>query len=260
MPVPLRPSRLPAVASLAALLVACAPSSVAPGVEVETPPPGLWEHPPAVAAVEPPRVLFFGSSTTGGSGASRRDRRWTTLVSRRFGWSEVNRGLSSSTLTELGRKVPSGEARWREAVGGEPADLVVVMYGANDVLARVPLGDPATPGTFRHAAGSVLRGIRAALPGATLLVLTPQPNRATAAAREPYDLALAEAAAAVEATFVHAGAAFPEERLGALGADRLHLNDAGHAALAAFLLEREALFTGRPGPRLAGRSPARAPW
>jgi lysophospholipase L1-like esterase len=233
----MRKTAVAAAGALVAVLVACSPAAADAGAEPR--------DPAARATPAPLRAVFFGSSTTEGSGASRPDRRWTSILSSGLGWIEVNRGLSGSTLTDLRGSVPSGEERWREAVAGEPADLVLVMYGTNDALARVPLGDPETPGTFRHAAAAVVRGIRAALPDATVVVLTPQPNRATAATREPYDAALAEAAAAAGAVFLPAGSAFAEERLADLSADALHLNDAGHAALATFLLERRSLFAAR---------------
>jgi lysophospholipase L1-like esterase len=253
---------LPARAALAAaaLLAACGAGTAgapADGLPPELP-PDLWaslEPPPP-----PPRAVFFGSSTTAGAGASRPERRWTSIVARRLGWVEVNRGLSTSTLTSIGRRTPSGEQRWREAIAGPPADAVSVMYGANDVLARVPLGDPATPGTFRHAAAAVLRGLREALPAATLVVCAPQPSLATAAERAPYDLALAEAARAAGASFVPAGTAFPEERLPELTVDRLHLNDAGHAAVAEFVLAHRGRLFERSGTVAQGASASsRAP-
>jgi lysophospholipase L1-like esterase len=227
----------------AALLLACSANTA--GSPPDALSPDLASRPP------PARVVFFGSSTTAGAGASAPERRWTSIVSRRLGWIEVNRGLSSSTLASVGRRTPSGEQRWREALAGPPADIVYVMYGANDVLADVPLGDPDTPGTFRHAAMAVLRGMREALPDAALVVCAPQPSRATAARREPYDLALAEAAAAAGALFVPAGSAFPEGRLGELTADRLHLNDAGHAAVAEFVLGRRGTLAARHGAATA---------
>jgi lysophospholipase L1-like esterase len=233
------------LAAVAAILLSCSPRA-------GTPPDAL--SPELAEPAAPARVVFFGSSTTAGSGASRPERRWTAIVSRRLGWIEVNRGLSTSTLTSIGRRTPSGEQRWREALAGERADAVFVMYGANDVTAHVPLGDPATPGTFRHAAATVLRGIREALPDAALVVCTPQPSRATAARREPYDLALAEAALAVGAHLIHAGAAFPEARLGELTVDRLHLNDAGHAAVAELVLARRGRILERGGGAPAARA------
>lgn len=237
---------------MAALLVlACAPQPVGPSPDALAP---ELEVP-----ARPQRVVFLGSSTTAGSGASTPARRWSSIVARRLGWIEVNRGLSSSTLTNLGRKVPSGEERWREALAGAEADVVLVMYGANDVLARVPLGDLDTSGTFRHASAAMLRGIREALPDAAIVVCAPQPSQAMAARREPYDLALAEAAASAGALFVPAGAAFPEERLGAFSTDNLHLNDAGHAALAEFILAKLAASGAREpgGPRRARRDGTR---
>lgn len=234
---PFTPAR--AALALAALLAACGANTAG------APPDAL--SPELAPALPPPRVLFLGSSTTAGAGASRPERRWTTIVSRRLGWLEVNRGLSGSTLTELGRRTPSGERRWRDALAGPPADVVYVMYGANDVLAQVPLGDPETPGTFRHAAAALLRGIREALPDAALVVCAPQPSRATAARRELYDLALAEAAAREGALFVPTWSAFPPERLGELTADRLHLNDAGHAAVAELVLSRRGTLAERHG-------------
>jgi lysophospholipase L1-like esterase len=237
--------RLACIAVAAALLASARHVTGAPeALELAPPPP-------------PARVVFFGSSTTEGSGATTPDRRWTTLVARRLGWIELNRGLSRSTLTDLGGAVPSGEARWREALAGEPADVVFVMYGANDVVAHVPLGDPATPGTFRHAAATTLRGMRALLPHAILVVCTPQPGRALSARRAPYDLALAEAAAGVGAIFVPAGTAFPEERLAELAADRIHLNDRGHAALAEFVAGAPALAALHTRTPPAARASAR---
>ncbi len=228
----------PTALAAAALLLACGASTSG------SPPDGLRpEHAPTPP---PARVVFFGSSTTAGAGASRPERRWTSIVSRRLGWIEVNRGLSTSTLTNVRRKTASGEQRWHQALAGAAPDAVVVMYGANDVLARVPLGDPGTPGTFRHAAAVVLRGIREAFPHAALVVCAPQPSRATAEHREVYDLALAEAAARERAIFIAAGSAFPPARLEELTADRLHLNDAGHAVLAEYILSRRGALAERP--------------
>jgi lysophospholipase L1-like esterase len=242
-----RVTALTTSAAMAALVVlACAPQPAG------APPAAL--APGLDTPARPPRVVFLGSSTTAGSGASAPSRRWSSIVSRRLGWVEVNRGLSNSLLTNLGRQVPSGEERWRAALARAEADAVLLMYGANDVLAHVPLGDPETPGTFRHAAAAMLRGIREALPEAAIVVCSPQPSEAMAARRKPYDAALAEAAATAGALFVPAGEAFPEHRFAAYAADRLHLNDAGHAAVAEFVLaelaasEARGLVVPRPRP------------
>jgi lysophospholipase L1-like esterase len=203
--------------------------------------------------LDAPQVLFFGSSTTAGSGASSPDRRFTSLLARRAGWREINEGLPGSTLTDVpGRSALSAEVRVRAiaASGIQPA-VVVVMYGANDAISGVPLGEPGAPGTFRHAAAAVLRGLRAAFPRATLVVCTPQPGRRLQPSRAPYDAALADEARAIGAVLLRGDGAFAAEALPRYAADAIHLNDAGHAVLAAHL-ERALLDAGViPEPSIA---------
>lgn len=201
-----------------------------------------------------PQVLFFGSSTIAGTGATSPARRWTSLLARQAGWREINEGLPGSTLTEVaGRAASSGEVRWHAiAARGIHPRVVVVMYGANDADAGVPLGEPGTPGTFRHAAAAVLQGLRDAFPRAALVVCTPQPGRRLQQHRRaPYDAALVAEARAVGAVVVRGEDAFAVEALPRFAADSIHLNDAGHAALAAHL--ERALVGARvmPAPRLA---------
>jgi lysophospholipase L1-like esterase len=182
--------------------------------------------------------VFFGSSTTAGSGTSATEKSWTHRVASALGWVEVNRGLSGSMLTHrLDEPIPSGEGRAGEVIREAP-DGVVVMYGANDAAARWPIGDERTPGTFHHAAAALLQRLRAALPHALLVVCTPQPAAALAPdARPRYDAVLEVEARRVGAVFVPAHRAFGPERLPALSADTIHLNDAGHAVLADFVTE-----------------------
>jgi lysophospholipase L1-like esterase len=192
-----------------------------------------------------PQVLFFGSSTIAGSGASSPERRFTSLLAQRAGWREINEGLPGSTLTDVpGRSAVSAEVRVRAiaASGIHPA-VVVVMYGANDAISGVPLGEPGTPGTFRHAAAAVLRALHGAFPRAALIVCTPQPGRRLQGSREPYDTALAEEARTIGAVLLRGDRAFAAEALPRYAADAIHLNDAGHAALAAHL-ERALLDAG----------------
>jgi lysophospholipase L1-like esterase len=223
------------------------PASSSPGsaaLEPGSAAPQDPEHRPAPAQGTPPtplRAVFFGSSTVQGHGASDAGKRWTSLVAARFGWLEVNLGLGGSTLTALAAGPASAEARWDAALAATDPDVLLVMYGANDVVfggTGVPLGDATTPGTFVHAAHAVLGGIRATFPDAVLVVLTPQPAPAYVARRAAYDEALRDAAAAHAATFVDAGSAFrpgPPYDL-----DGIHLDDLGHAALAEYVAARLA--------------------
>ncbi|ABS25855.1 lipolytic protein G-D-S-L family [Anaeromyxobacter sp. Fw109-5] len=209
-----------------------------------------------------PQVLFFGSSTVAGSGATATHRRWTSLLARRVGWREINAGLSGSTLTEVpGRAAASGEVRWRAlAASGIHPSVVVLMYGANDAVASIPIGEASVPGTFRHAVAAVLRGLGEAFPDALLVVCTPQPGRRLQQHRRaPYDAALVQEARAAGAVVVRGDDAFAAEALPRFAADAIHLNDEGHAALAAHLeraLRAEQVI---PGARLARAERRRAP-
>ncbi len=192
---------------------------------------------------KPPTVVFFGSSTTVGIGASRGDRRWTTLLSRYLGWQEINEGISGSTVTteqqsNKSGKPPSGVQRWREAVVSHHPDRVVIMYGVNDAYQRLPLGSSkgSEAGTFNGDWTRLLAGLRTALQSEQLIVSTPQPNLATQERRTPYDLALQQGARQVGARFIDAGhEAFSSSDLRNYSADGLHLNNLGHAALASFM-------------------------
>jgi lysophospholipase L1-like esterase len=157
----------------------------------------------------------------------------------------VNAGLSGSTLATVAeRGVRSAEARLREDVVAAAPDVVVVQYGANDVLLGVPLDE------FRRAASGLLAALRAALPAVPLVVVEPQPAPAIAASREPYDAALADAAAASGAALVRVRALFAPD---AHAADSIHLDDAGHAALAeAVAAELQRLQLPLPAARPAG--------
>jgi lysophospholipase L1-like esterase len=173
-------------------------------------------------AAPAPRAAFFGSSTVAGVGASAPDRRWTALAAARLGWTEVNLGLSGSTLARAGF-APSALDRREELVAARP-DVVVVQYGANDVRAGIPVA------AFADAARELLAAVREALPRARLVVAEPQPAPSLEARRAPYDAALADAARAAGAEYVTLADAFPAT---AHAVDDIHVDDAGHAAVAA---------------------------
>ncbi len=189
------------------------------------------DGPEPAAEVAGPRAVFLGSSTTAGTGASRPSRRWTAVVARDLGWIEVNLGLPGSKLAALGDRIAAGEERVHEVLAESP-DVVVVMYGANDAAAGIPVGDPEAAETFHRAARTLLSRLRADLPAALLVVVSPQPAESLRGVRAPYDAALEREALAAGAIFVPGLDAFPEGQLPRHAADRIHLNDRGHAALA----------------------------
>ena len=192
---------------------------------------------------EKPLVVFYGSSTIAGFGASRGDRRWTTLMSRYLGWQEMNEGVSGSTIIRYHRAdgalwdTVSGVERWRYSVVNRQPDLVVIMYGANDTYRRLPLN------LVKKDLKTMLGGLSAALTPEKLIVLTPQPNSATIDHRNLYDLALQKGAEEVGAFFIDAGKeGYSPKDLKDYALDGLHMNDLGHAALASFLANKMVEF------------------
>jgi len=187
---------------------------------------------PAAARIPPPRVAFFGSSTTRGIGATDFALRWTSTLCRLLGWEELNLGLSYSGLLPNIR-FPGARARLPEVLALRP-DRVLVMYGANDVVARAPVA------AFAAEARVLAQELADALGPGSVAMLSPQPNAAGLVVREPYDQALELAAREVGVAWVDAGKAFPATELPALSNDALHLNDRGHARLAGFMAQAMA--------------------
>jgi lysophospholipase L1-like esterase len=225
--------------------------AIVPAVAVET-------HTSVIgASTASPKVVFFGSSTTVGVGATRGDRRWSTLLSRYLDWQEFNESLSGSSLSKAPRNdkswpIPAAVERWKDAVLRRHPDRVVMLYGANDAFWKLPLGDTRSPATFRGDLKTLLSEMTTAFRPDRLVVVTPQPNQATLDRRSPYDIALKEGARKVGAHFIDASQAsgFPED-LADLSADGLHLNNLGHAAFASYLAGKLADRDIAPAPPLA---------
>lgn len=224
------------------------------------PPPAIASSPsPAVQAEKPTKVVFFGSSTTVGVGATRGDRRWSTLLSRYLGWQEYNESLSGSSLSTAPRTdktwdIPAAVQRWEDAILRRRPDKIVMMYGANDALWKLPLGDRdrPKPATFRGDLNTLLAEMTAVFRPEQLVILTPQPNQATLDRRKPYDEALQAGAKKIGAYFVDAvKETFPAEDLADFSADGLHLNDLGHAAFASALAGKLVDLGVAPPPPLA---------
>lgn len=191
-----------------------------------------------------PKVVFFGSSTTVGFGATRGDRRWSTLLSRYLGWQEINEGLSGSTVSVAQRDnkpapVPSGLERWRSKVLSRHPDRVVILYGVNDAFARIPLGSAIERGTYHGDLTRMLTGMAKEFKPHQLIISTSQPNQATLDRREPYDRILQATTKEIGGYFVDpAREAFPQSDLADYSADGLHLNNLGHGILASYMANK----------------------
>jgi lysophospholipase L1-like esterase len=188
---------------------------------------------PAAGSTAKPRVVFFGSSTTEGAGASRRDRRYTALVSQYLGWEEINAGKGGSRLTNQGQGAqgvpPSALMRWQTDVAAKKPDRIVLMYGANDMHKKVPMSQ------YKPAIAELLTNLKGVVGPANLVVATPQPVLKTAGNRPIYDAALEEGAKAAGLASIDAEHCLPPEQLAEFSHDNWHLNDLGHAALASYM-------------------------
>jgi acyl-CoA thioesterase-1 len=205
---------------------------------------------PSVATLpSTPKVVFFGSSTTAGVGATRGDRRWTTLLSRYLDWQEINSGLSGSTLAKPDRSAtapcvtPSGVERWEYDVVRHKPDLAIVLYGVNDAVRNIPLDK------FQADLKTMLTGLRSHLQPEQILISTSQPNRDTQISRIPYDLALQAAASEAGVRFINAGKeAISPAELPNYSADGLHLNNLGHAKVASYMANKMVELGFAPPP------------
>lgn len=123
-------------------------------------------------------------------------------------------------------------------VAVRPGDVVILCFGSNDAAPRGWLRPrrPVSPDRFVARLAKLAGAYRGA--GAAVLVMAPPPPGSEAMARRiaPYRHAARRAAAAAGVAF-----ADPAEALDGLSvplqADALHLNEAAHAALAAWLAD-----------------------
>ena len=225
--------------------------------------PAPTSHVPATQQPAP-KVVFFGSSTTVGVGATRGDRRWSTILSKYLGWEEYNESLSGSSLSTAPRTdkswpIPAAVERWRDAVLRRHPDRVVMLYGANDAFWNLPLGNakPPQPATFRGDTEILFSEMQTEFRPEQILVVTPQPNQATQDRRAPYDAALEAGAKEIGAPFIDAvRETFPAADLADFSADGLHLNNLGHAAFASYLAGKIAdMGIAAAPPRAIGGNP-----
>jgi lysophospholipase L1-like esterase len=186
-----------------------------------------------------PRVAFFGSSTMAGAGASRQDRRMTSLLSTYLGWEEVNAAKGGSLLSDYAKnnpKVPpSALQRWESAVAAKHPDRVLLMYGANDMHSQVPMS------VFEPAVAELLGDLKTVVKPEDLMVVTPQPVLKTNGDRNLYASALEAGATAAGVQSINPGQVISAADMPEFSApDGIHLNDQGHAILASYMAAKLA--------------------
>jgi lysophospholipase L1-like esterase len=168
-----------------------------------------------------PKAAFLGDSYSGGSAMdSGPAARWPQLLTTDLAWRYLNVNAGGSGFVVRG---PSGTT-FGERVPGLVAaapDIVIVTGGAND--ASSPRADVAA------AAAKVVDDLRAGLPDADIVVLSPfwrsDPGAGVLAMRDD----LREIARSRGLRFVDVTAVFAGEYRALIGSDTVHPTDAGQA-------------------------------
>jgi lysophospholipase L1-like esterase len=114
-----------------------------------------------------PNAAFIGDSYTLGQGASVPQRRWTTLVSQKLGWTEHNFGRGATGYLRPSPWGPNYMGMLDEVVASDP-DIVVVAGGQNDK--QVFLSDS---GPVSAAITATYNTLRARLPNARIIAIGP---------------------------------------------------------------------------------------
>lgn len=104
---------------------------------------------PTTASADAPVVLFLGDSYTEGTGLATEDlpTRWSTVLSGRQSWTEINAGCNGSGYTQRGVCGTTYAERLAFLSDVDP-DIVIVSGGVNDLGATEQLIDTQVSETF----------------------------------------------------------------------------------------------------------------
>lgn len=185
------------------------------------------------AAPANPVTVFVGDSYTRGTGASAPDHRWTTVLSAREHWTEVNLGQGGTGYVTTAGQAGCGRSfcgAYRSQVDAAVAagpGRVVISGGQNDFGAYAR--DPAGVGA---AILETVTLFHDRLPDAELVVVGPSTPGAVTRTAAGFDEAVRAAAERNDAHYVSLLDP-PVIRPEMVTADHAHVDDAGHAAIAA---------------------------
>jgi acyl-CoA thioesterase I len=182
---------------------------------------------------DPFRILVVGSSSTAGVGATSPARAYTERLEEELETRLLDVDVEVIARGIGGETALGAEARMAREIGEARPDLVIWQIGTNDVYRRVDLA------AFRATAEKGLRDIAAA--GVDVALLDPQYVPQDEALYGPYLGALEQISAAagvpVARRFQAMRAVAKAGGAAMISRDRLHMNDAGHACVGAFLAE-----------------------
>lgn len=199
-----------------------APTRAPEAVESSTPEPDEF------------RGVFIGDSYTQGTGASSAETKWTALLSAELGLTQVNLGrggtgyVTTSNVNGCGLDYcPSIPEMVPEVLAASPS-VVFVGGGQNDVATWAVDSDVVTA-----AITATFQGLRAELPDT--LIVGVGPSIPGVASEDAYalDAAVREAVTAIGGTYVSLLDPVVIDPDTMVLPDRAHVNDSGHAAIAA---------------------------
>ncbi|MFJ3406637.1 SGNH/GDSL hydrolase family protein [Promicromonospora sp. NPDC090134] len=196
----------------------------APKVWAESPSPSPS---PSPVAEKEPVALFVGDSYTVGQGATSPELRWSTLVSEKMGWRELNVADGGTGFVKGNPELDklNYPAQLRSVPQGS-VDIVVIAGGQNDFKDL-----RAEPGPVFEAVADTYALAVQRFPDAEIVSVGPSTPWAVGLEARALDSAVRAAAAEAEATYV--SLLDPNIVQGRLvHEDGIHTTDAGNAAIA----------------------------
>lgn len=173
------------------------------------------------------RVAFLGDSYTEGVGATTPAQRWTSLVAKKEGWTEINLGQGGTGYLNGGPltgQADQYETRLTKLERSNP-DIIVVSGSQNDLK--------FTPAQVAPAIRSTIKQIHAAIPSARLIIMGPVNPGEISAATRANDAVVQEAAADVGATYISSiSPSSTFESQADYWTDGEHPSDSGHQHIA----------------------------
>lgn len=179
-----------------------------------------------------PSAVFIGDSYTSGAGASELSKRWTSLLAADRFWDETNLGIGSTGYLTTPPQCPSGSCAnfdtvADEAIASRPR-IVVVAGGTNDFEAFVKDPTPVVSAIYE-----TFGKLRTGLPDARIIAVGPSTAGDVPPFVSAFDSVVRDAAAASGAEFVSLTDPIDVVSEDMLAPDGLHVDDTGHAAIAA---------------------------
>ncbi|WP_062296281.1 SGNH/GDSL hydrolase family protein [Demequina maris] len=207
-----------------------------PQAEATTPSSTLAATEAPIAPITMPIALILGDSNTVGTTASTSSKRWTTLVATELGWREANYAVSgtgyaaTSGVTGCGRTFCANyQGSLSAAVAdGVEADIVVVTGGSND---GGRWNDD--PELMAGAIDATFLAVQQAYPDAEIVAIGVPWIGEPMQWEKDFDGAVEGSVGGVGGTFVSLIDPPLLEDLALGVGDGAHLNDKGHAAVAA---------------------------